>query len=193
MQFQDGAELVGSVRRRDPEAIRWVLETYLPQLVRVARGAGLDESAADDVVQETFVTFLEKIGEFEGRSRVRTWLFGILYRKIQEARRAAHREQAVDDIEAIFDARFDRTGRWSRPPVEADAEAYNEQVRTHLEACLERLPEQQRMVFLLRDVEEMDSHQICNILNVTRTNMGVLLFRARNHLKECLESKGVQR
>ena len=74
-------------------------EVDLPQILRAAAGAGLDGQLAEDVTQSTFLTFLETAHKFEGRSRVRTWLFGILYRKIAEARRKAGREQAMEDID----------------------------------------------------------------------------------------------
>ena len=80
----EGPELADGIRSADPEAQRRVVEAYLPQILRASRAAGLDAPAAEDVVQSTFLTFFEKAATFEGRSRVRTWLFGILYRKIQE-------------------------------------------------------------------------------------------------------------
>ena len=79
-------ELVAGIRTGDPEAQRVVVETYLPQILRASRAAGLDPAAAEDVAQSTFLTFFEKAATFEGRSRLRTWLFGILYLKIKETR-----------------------------------------------------------------------------------------------------------
>ena len=69
------------------------VETYLPQILRAARGAGLGPQDAEDVTQSTFATFIEKAPHFEGRSRVRTWLFGILYKKIAETRRVRQRDR----------------------------------------------------------------------------------------------------
>lgn len=177
----------------DDEIVRAVARTYLRQLVRTALGAGFDEQEAEDVVQETFVTFLEKVSDFEGRSKVRTYLFGILYRKIHEARRTRKREQEQDDIDEVFESRFDETGSWGTPPVPVDASLFDEQVRAFLKDCMEALSDLQRRVFVLKEVEEIPSKEVCNILEVTRTNMGVLLHRARNSLRECLEERGVER
>ena len=88
---QDPPGLATAIRERDPAAIQGVVHTYLPQILRAAAGAGLEGQLAEDVAQSTFLTFLETAHRFEGRSRVRTWLFGILYRKIAEARRKAGR------------------------------------------------------------------------------------------------------
>ena len=82
----DPPGLAAAIRSRDPAAIREVVRAYLPQILRAAAGAGLDGQVAEDVAQSTFLTFLETAHRFEGRSRVRTWLFGILYRKIAETR-----------------------------------------------------------------------------------------------------------
>jgi RNA polymerase sigma-70 factor (ECF subfamily) len=171
--------------------VRAVVEAYLGQIVRAGRGAGLSAEEAEDVAQATFATFLEKADRFEGRSHVRTWLFGILYRKIKESRRNRHREEPVEDIEEALSRRFDEQGRWTRPPRSADSRLYDAQVREHVGACLETCPDSQRMAFVFREVEGLSSDEICKIMEITRTNLGVLLHRARNRLRECLEARGI--
>ncbi len=181
------------IRARDPEALRVVVTTYLPQILRAARGAGLSLQSAEDVTQATFTTFLERASEFEGRSHVRTWLFGILYKKIAETRRQLLRDETVDDIEVLFDQHFASGGSWLRPPRRVDSQVYDTQVREGIEECLETLPDKQKAVFVLRDVEGLKSDEICKILEVSATNLGVLLYRGRNRLRECLEMKGIKR
>lgn len=89
------------LRAGDRDALEAVVRAYLPQVHRAARGAGFSAERADDIAQETFKTFIEKAKTFEGRSHVRTWLFGILYRKINEAWRRVQREREHDDIDRI--------------------------------------------------------------------------------------------
>jgi RNA polymerase sigma-70 factor (ECF subfamily) len=170
-----------------------VIRTYLRQIHRAARGAGLTEHQAEEVTQAVFVTFVETAHRFEGRSKVRTWLFGILYRKLQEARRGFAKERKHDDIDDVFESRFDETGHWSQPPVGADAFLEGEEVLGQIHDCLEETPERQRLAFTLREVEELETKEICKILDVTATNLGVMLFRARNRLRDCLEAKGIRR
>ncbi len=184
-------EIVAGIQAQDHEALEAVVNAYLPQIVRAARGAGLSAVTADDVAQETFITFFEKSPTFEGRSKIRTWIFGILYRKIAEARRSVKRSNEMDDIDEIVDQRFNADGKWISPPRPVDQELYESEVMGLLDDCLETVPDQQRMAFVLREVEDMETPEICNVLDVTSTNLGVLLFRARNRLRECLESKGV--
>ena len=181
------------VRAGDPETIRAVVEAYLPQILRTAQASGLVSSEAEDVTQETFATFIETASRFEGRSHVRTWLFGILYKKIAQARRRTKRSHQMDSLEDVFESRFDDNGRWIHPPSPADAELLAGEIRGAIGECLEAVPDQQRMAFILREVEGFSTPEICKILDVTRTNFGVVLYRARNRLRECLEEKGMGR
>ena len=188
----DQAELAARIRERDPAAIREVVHAYLPQILRAALGAGLDHPLTEDVTQSTFATFIESASRFEGRSHVRTWLFGILYNKISETRRSQKRDRETDDIDEVFEQRFDSNGSWTKPPRPVDATVFDSEVRQGIDDCLEEVPSKQRMAFVLREVEEMASDEVCNILDVTRTNLGVLLHRVRNRLRECLEAKGFE-
>jgi len=185
-------DFLARVRNRDEQALQELVRAYLPQLFRTARGAGLNSQNAEDVTQNTFLTFIQKIDAFEGRSHLRTWLFGILYRKISEMRRAAGREGRSEDIDDVVEARFKSDGHWMRPPRKTDAAAYDTEVRKHLGDCLEGVTADQRMAFVLREVEEMESTEICETLGVSRSNLGVLLYRCRNLLRECLESKNIK-
>ncbi len=79
-----------------------------------------------------------------------------------------------------------------RPPRPADGHVWDMQVRDGIEGCLEKVPSQQRLAFTLREVQGLATEEICKILEVTRTNLGVLLYRVRNRLRECLEAKGIR-
>lgn len=185
-------EFIERLRAGDAEAHGAVVHAYLPQIVRAARGAGLRAEEAEDVAQSTFVTFLDAVGRFEGRSHIRTFLFGILYKKIAETRRRRGRGNRADDIDDVMESRFRPDGRWLKPPRPMEDRLHDVEVREHIDRCLESLPLRQRMAFGLREVEGLITEEICKILEVSRTNFGVLLYRARNRLRECLESKGVE-
>ncbi|HEX9639682.1 MAG TPA: sigma-70 family RNA polymerase sigma factor [Candidatus Krumholzibacteria bacterium] len=189
----DERDLVERVRHGDAAALRRVVESYLPQVLRAARGAGLPPEEAEDVTQVTFMTFLQTLDRFEGRSRVRTWIFGILYRKIAERRRQRGRDDAFEDVDQVVESRFDAQGHWSRPPAPPDQATFDRQLREHLDHCMEELTDRHRMAFVLREMEGLESGEICNILEISRTNLGVLLHRARNALRECLEARGIDR
>ena len=180
------------IRARDPAALDEVVRECLPALLRAARAAGLDREAAEDAVQSSFLVFCRRAHEFDGRARASTWLYGILLRKIAEGRRAQARDAEREDIDEVMETRFGGDGRWIRPPRgPAEALARGE-VREKLAECLEGLPDRQRQVFVLREVEELETEEICKILELTANNLGVILYRARNRLRECLESKGLE-
>lgn len=182
---------VALLQRQDRDAIERVVHEYLPQIVRTARGGGLGQQDAEEITQQVFVTFIETLPRFEGRSHVRTWLFGILYHKLRETRRGFEKERRHDDIDDVLENRFDANGMWERPPATADDAFWTEQVRIHLAECLEDVPDRYRLAFVLREVEGLANKEICKILGVTVTNMGVILYRARNRLRECLEQRGI--
>ena len=178
------------LRRRDPEALRLTVEQNVRPLYRAARAMGFSHSEAEDLAQDVFATFLETLDRFEGRSEVRTWLFGILHRKSLERRRERIRDEPHDPIDTVFESGFDPRGRWVRPPLELDRLAASSEARVAIQACLDGLPVLQRQVFVLREIEQRDPEDVCNILGKSVTHIGVLLHRARARLRRCLEARG---
>ena len=198
LQGQDAGDPAGTLQLDEPEFIRQlqsgkteaigrVVERYLPEIVRAALGLGLDAHGAEDVAQETFATFIQVLPRFEGRSKVRTFLFGIFYRKVKEFWRAIGGNRETDNIDEVMDGRFKANGSWAKPPIPVDLGLHRQDIRVSIDSCLEIVPTQQRMAFVLREVEENSTEEICKIMDISRTNLGVLLFRARNRLRECLE------
>lgn len=187
------AGVVARLRARDPATLSLAVQEHARTLYRAARGMGFQEAEAEDLVQDVFTTFLETLDRFEGRSQVRTWLFGILHRKVLERRREQYREEQKDPIDAVFESRFDTRGNWIRPPQDLHRALESKEIGAALAGCLEGLPSAQREVFVLREMEDLETSDICKILGVTVTNMGVLMHRARNRLRECIEAKGWSR
>ena len=107
--------LAAQIKMSDPTAIQHAVEQYFAQVLRAARGAGLGAQQAEDVTQDTFTTFIAAAPRFEGRSSVRTWLFGILYKKIAEARRLIARDGRTETLDETVPTRFDTARTWSVP------------------------------------------------------------------------------
>lgn len=183
-------EALARLRQRDPETLRVTVQEHARTLYRAARGMGFREDEAEDLAQDVLTTFLETLDRFEGRSQIRTWLFGILHHKALERRRERYREERNDPIDDVFESRFDDRGNWIRPPQDIQRLLESKEAGVAIEECMETLPATQREAFVLREMEEMDTPDICKILGITVTNLGVMLHRARNRLRECLESKG---
>jgi RNA polymerase sigma-70 factor (ECF subfamily) len=176
--------------RRDPDALAEAVRDHARPLMRAARGLGFVEQEAEDLVQDVFKTFLERLDSFEGRSQLRTWLFGILHRKALEHRRASIIDDRMDPIDEVFESRFDAKGNWTRPPADLERLILSKEIGELIRGCMGGLSASQREAFVLREVEEMDTSEICKILGVSVTNFGVLMHRARARLRECLETKG---
>jgi RNA polymerase sigma-70 factor (ECF subfamily) len=151
---------------------------------------GFSPGDAEDLAHDVFVTFFETIERFEGRSAVGTWLFGILYRKANEHRRALAREQLSDPLDEAFEARFNADGSWREPPIPADRLVAAGQAAVALHECLAGLPAQYRKVFQLRQVDDLSAADVSGLLGCTTNHVGVLFHRARVRLRACLETKG---
>lgn len=190
--MREPPDVVAAIRDGDAQTIERLVRACLPALLRSARVAGLTADSAGDAVQASLLVFVQRAAEFDGRARVCTWIHGILWRKILEQRHAERRQAAEEDIDQLVESRFDREGNWSRPPQgPAEALARGE-FRRDLQVCLSALTDHQRVAFTLREVEGFETAEICKILEVSPNNLGVILFRARNGLRECLEAKGFE-
>lgn len=185
--------MLEGLRDRDPAAIREVVDQQARRIYRAARGLGFSPADAEDLAQEVFLTFLETLDRFEGRSTVGTWLFGILHHKAQERRRSHAREESTSDVEEAFEKRFDAHGSWLQPPVAADRLVESLETRAMLRDCFDALPARQREVFQLRQVEELSAADVAQIIGCTANHIGVLLHRARLRLRACLDGKGIGR
>jgi len=152
-----------------------------------------DDELAADLVQETLLAAWKGRHNFKGDSSLRTWLTGILKHKITDHIRAEIRKRNLNDaVESDpTSAWFGADGAWNEAPRawsdNPEQLCRNEQFRTVLQACMERLPEKQRLVFEMRELAGDDSDTICNTLEVSSTNLHVLIHRARLALRGCLE------
>lgn len=180
---------VEELRSRKPETLTAMVNEHLPALLGGALAMGLSRADAEDVVQETFVAFFAKLDSFEGRSSLRTYLFGILYHKASDARRMIARQAPVEDIDALEASLFDHGGGWVRPPRGPEAEVLNGEMGACIERCAEGLSLKQRAAFFLKEVEGETSDAICDALGITPVNLRVTLFRARMKLRHCLERR----
>ena len=110
-------EFVQRLKARDHAAISQLVRAYTEQLLRASLGLGFDSHRAEELVQSVWTTFFDVVSRFEGKSHIRTFLFGILYHKASELRRENSRFEATDPIEEILESRFDQSGKWMKPPV----------------------------------------------------------------------------
>ncbi|MCA9643557.1 MAG: sigma-70 family RNA polymerase sigma factor, partial [Myxococcales bacterium] len=164
------------------------------RLVRVVRRIVSDESAAEDVVQETWRRVVASIHTFDGRSRLSTWITGIAINRAR-TRRAADKRRVELEQEAhgALDDGF-LLGQWREPPGhwgQGDPEdsLREKQLLELVETCLEELPERQRMVLVLRDIEGFDGPTAAQMLDLSEENQRVLLHRGRARLRTAVDRR----
>jgi len=181
----------------DPEM--WV-ELYGDYLYRYAFMRLSDRVVSEDVVQETFLAALKARHNFAGQSSEKTWFVGILKRKIVDHFRKTGRMDTTDDITKYVQGKDKeflisgiKPGNWKtgQRPAEwmidtADSVEINE-FWEFLKACLAELPRRFAEAFILREMEELETEELSNVLEIKPTNLRVLLFRARKQLRRCLE------
>ena len=190
-----------AIKDGDERAFAELVDRYHASLVRVAQGYVRDRAVAEEVAQDTWLAVLKGIDRFERRSSLKTWIFRIL---ANQAKTRAERERRTVPFTALTDAegdpdaptvdpdRFDTvTGMWSRPPGrwpdEPEGELLRGEARRLILDTIDSLPDGQRAVITLRDVEGFDSPEVCNVLGISEVNQRVLLHRARARVRQALE------
>jgi RNA polymerase sigma-70 factor (ECF subfamily) len=161
-----------------------------PYLMRVAAARMRDRDAVEEVVQETLAAACAGAARFEGRSRLRTWVTGILLHKVTDAFRAGSREVALPEAPEGADADFDDAGAWRArfdPWTDPEHALDRKRFRLALERAVAALPAMQGRAFRLRELEGLESPQICAALDITEANLHVLLHRARLGLRRSLD------
>jgi RNA polymerase sigma-70 factor (ECF subfamily) len=181
-----------TVNPREVERFRGYLTRYALLQLR-------DQSAAEDVVQETLLAAIQGGSRFSGKSTVKTWLTGILKHKIIDQLRRQLREQPLlqseDDDRSegdIVDTLFKPDGHWQSFPAswgDPDKALEKKEFWETFEMCSKLMPVKTARVFMMREVMELTTEEICKELNITATNCWVMLHRARLSLRECLQTK----
>jgi RNA polymerase sigma-70 factor (ECF subfamily) len=195
-------ELVQRLREGDESAFAELIDTYGAMMLRVAQMYVRDPATAEEVVQETWLAVLNGIDRFEERSSLKTWLFRILTNRAKTRGQrdgrvlpfsalAAH--GAEDDEPSVDPDRFlgpdsPHPGAWAAPPVAWPQEKLLERETLGvIEMAIDELPDAQREVILLRDVDGWTPMEVSEALDITDGNQRVLLHRARSKVRASLE------
>jgi RNA polymerase sigma-70 factor (ECF subfamily) len=174
--------------RKLPEPDEW-LSRYGDALYRYALARLRRPHEAEEAVQETLLAALRAREQFQGRSNPRTWLMGILKRKVVDRLRAAARGASAATLDDL-DAWFDERGKWRRAPWrwrDPAALAECSEFWAVLRGCLARLPARMAAAFTMRTLDECPAPDVCRELDVSPGNLWVLLHRSRLQLVRCLE------
>ncbi|MBH0198814.1 MAG: sigma-70 family RNA polymerase sigma factor [Nitrospira sp.] len=208
----DEQRLLARLRQSDEQAFDELVTKHHGALIRMAMGHVGDREVAEEVVQDTWMAVIESLDRFEGRSSLRTWIFGIMIHKAKDRGVREKRHTTFSDFEtfdeeqedAVDPSRFHRSGEWAGhwafPPQPWDDQTperllASQQAVQAMNRAIEALPVTLKDVLILRDVEGVEAKQVCDILQITETNLYVRLHRARERVRRAVETylEGCQR
>jgi RNA polymerase sigma-70 factor (ECF subfamily) len=190
----EDADLVARLRAGDEQAFVALVARHHAAMLRLAGSFVSSGAVAEEVVQDTWVGVLRGIDGFAERSTFRTWLLRILVNRARSTGVRERRSVAVGDAGPVVDrSRFDASGAWMSPPQhwieDSEDRMQAEAMAGHIQKTLGELPERQREVVVLRDVDGLSSHEVCAVLEISDANQRVLLHRGRSHLRQALEAE----
>lgn len=184
--------LIKDLIRGDQHAFEQVVSEYQNIMISVAR-AIVGEAFADEVVQDAWISAIKALPKFEGRSSLKTWLLHIVSNGAKSRVKRENRHSSLDEgWQAVSSDKFDNSGHryddvlpWEQ--ATPDALLANDQLQSIIEETFQKLPAQQRAALTLYDMEGIKMEEICNILDVSSSNIRVLLHRARTTLHQSIE------
>jgi RNA polymerase sigma-70 factor (ECF subfamily) len=191
-QYLNESQLVAALRAHQRDAFAVAVAQFSGSMLATARAIA-GPANAEDIVQDAWLAVFEQIDRFEGRSALKTWLQRIVTNRAISHLRSRKREVTLPDnagADATADW-FDDTGTWSAPPPSWELDTPEAILSAEaLQACidkeLEEMPNAQRDVLTLRDIQQLSFDEICNELGLSASNVRVLLHRGRTRLMKML-------
>lgn len=178
------------LQKLDPN--KWI-DKYSDYLFKYTLARVSDYELSKDIVQDTFFSALKSAKNFEGKATERTWLVSILKRKIIDYYRKINSKKGKAEVRMNFYNEGDNEGDWLEERVPqtwdnmAEKQLENKELQNQINSCIDKLPEKYAMVFKMRTIQEIDTDVICNELEITSSNLWVIIHRARTQLRRCLE------
>jgi RNA polymerase sigma-70 factor (ECF subfamily) len=192
---------LAALRAGDEGAFQSLIQRYHGPMLRLAMNYVGDRGVAEDVVQETWLTCLRSLDRFEGRSSLKTWIFGIVINIARSRRRKESRILPFasiwrrDDSDrgrpTVDQSRFGSDGMWRDGPHSWDnvpeSKVLGDETLQRVRAAIDALPQKQREVILLRDVAGFEAGEVSSVLGISAANERVRLHRARAAVRQSLE------
>jgi RNA polymerase sigma-70 factor (ECF subfamily) len=160
-----------------------LMRRHNQRLYRVARAILRDDSEAEDVMQDAYVRAYQHLAEFEGRAKFSTWLTRIAVHEALARSRRRARFHSLDNLEESHGDTMSSLASSDRSP---EQKTYDRELAGVLEKAILRLPEDYRLVLMLRDVEGVSTEEAAACLKITEENVKIRLHRARTTLRKHL-------
>ena len=186
-------ELVEKLLNQDSSAFQAVMTTWYSPMYYVASSIA-GEAIADEVIQESWASVLRALPKFEFRSSLKSWVMRIVSNEAKTRRRKESRTVSLEQMEDTWatDPRFNSNDHWQSPNKQWEGDSPEALLQAgELQKCIEKsianLPDNQRSVLMMRETGSHSLEDICNILNVSSSNVRVLLHRARDKVLQTIE------
>lgn len=172
---------------------RW-MERYSDYLFNYTISRVNDREIAKDIIQDTFFSGLKSMKNFKGEASERTWLISILKRKIIDYYRKINSKKGQAEIRMTYNT-DENEGDWLEERIEdegylnAQETLENSELGDAIYDCMSKLPEKQAAAFKMKTILNYETETICNALNITASNLWVIIHRARISLAECMEKE----
>ncbi len=187
-------ELVSKAKSGDPRAFTALVKKYESTVYSFAFKVCRDQEKAEETLQDTFVNVFKKLNQFNGKAKFSTWLYQIVTNNCLMKRRKRKLDLSTISLDASDSADDTDTGEGKQPinviPISKDTpqeEVINNELREHLDKAILKLPIDQRIAFILRDVEGKSSEEAAKILKISVPALKSRLRRARIFLQEQLQ------
>jgi len=178
----------------DEIVFKKLFEQYYSIMYSIAR-AIVGESIADEVIQEAWMSALKALPKFEGRSSFKVWLMRITSNEAKTRLRKESRMVSLESMQEDWatDPRFDESSHWVKPSSQWDGETPEDLLLVkELQDCInknmDKLPENQRIALYMRGTGGLSMDELCNLLEVSPSNIRVLLHRARDKVLQVIEN-----
>lgn len=194
-------ETIAALKAGDEQVFADLVRRYQPMMLRVARMYVKTQSAAEEVVQETWLGVIRGLDRFEGRSSLKTWIFRIL---INQAKTRGVRDQRSTPFSSLGDgdetggpavdpSAFGADGWWNAHPGAwsdlPEERLFGKETIAAVRDAIAELPERQQEVIVMRDLLGLDGDEVSEALGLTAGNQRVLLHRARAKVRAALEKE----
>ena len=171
---------------------KWI-DNYADYLFNYAVVRVNNSDVAKDLVQDAFFAALKSAKNFQGKSTERTWLVSILKRKVIDYYRKINSKKGKAEVRMNFYDDGENEGSWLEERVpqswnnETEKDIENLELKNQLDTCIDNLPEKYALVFRMKTIQEFETEEICKELDITASNLWVIIHRARTQLRKCME------
>ncbi len=168
-------ELIQRIKSGEKELFRFIMKKYNQKLYRIARSYGMDDDICDDMLQQTYINAYSKLNQFEGRAGFSTWLVRILINECVMYKRQNSKRIFISDVTSPIPM------HQNPETITMEKEASN-----ILEKALSSLPENYRAVYVIREIEGMNTVETAECLGISKVNVKIRLHRAKQFLLKYL-------